>query len=254
MPPRPESPRPPVRVRLPSEKRSLSRSASRALDVLECFGREQRALRAVEIARAMGMNPSTTNQLLKSMVDSGHLTFEAHGKTYLPSPRLSGFSQWMGALHGHGARLHDLIARLQAETGMVVTLATANDTTMQVLDLAQPLGLQTERGLRISLFGSVLGSAWLTMAPEGEIRRLAYRARIAPAHLPRILAEIEQVRTTGHAEGANGTAIWSIAVPLGSGDGPVPLVLGLAGPQDQVSAQREALLTAMSAARARWLD
>lgn len=254
MPPRPDPPRPPVRVRLPSEKRSLSRSASRALDVLEYFGRERRSLRAVEISRAMGINPSTTNQLLKSMVDSGHLTFEAHGKSYLPSPRLSGFSQWMHAVHGDGAKLHDLVADLQRETGMVVTLATANDTTMQVLDLAQPLGQQTERGLRISLFGSALGNAWLSMASDAEIQRLADRARIAPAQLPMILADIAGVRATGHSEAASGASTWSIAMPLTAAKSPTPLVLGLAGPLATVREQRESLLATMYGAVTRWLD
>ena len=91
-----------VRVKRPSERRSLSRSATRALDVLEFFGEARRPLRAVEISRVLGMHPSTTNQLLKTMVDSAHLVFDAHSKTYLPSPRLARFSTWTRQRVTHG--------------------------------------------------------------------------------------------------------------------------------------------------------
>lgn len=44
-----------MRVKRPSERRSLSRSATRALDVLEYFGEARRPLRAVEISKALGL-------------------------------------------------------------------------------------------------------------------------------------------------------------------------------------------------------
>ena len=73
----------PVRTRRPGERRSLSRSATRALDVLELFGQVRRPLRAVEVSRALDMHPSSTNQLLKTMVEAGHLIFDARAKAYL---------------------------------------------------------------------------------------------------------------------------------------------------------------------------
>ena len=84
-----------MQPRRPGDRRSLSRSATRALDVLELFGQERRSLRAIEIAKALGLHPSTANQLLKTMVDSAHLTFDAVAKSYLPSPRLGRFGGWM---------------------------------------------------------------------------------------------------------------------------------------------------------------
>ncbi len=51
----------PVNVRRPGDRRSLSRSATRALDVLELFGETRRPLRAVEMSKALGMHPSSMN-------------------------------------------------------------------------------------------------------------------------------------------------------------------------------------------------
>lgn len=240
-----------VRVQRPGDRRSSSRSATRALDLLELFGRERRPLRAVEIGREMAMHASTTNQLLKTMVDSGHLVFDARAKSYLPSPRLAEFAGWIVATYGAGGRLRELVAELSACTGMVVTVSTPNDIDMQVIELALPEGRRGERGLRVSLFGSAVGSAYLAMLDDGEIARLAHRARVPPAEISALIAEVSGIRARGHAEGAlEDSPYWSLAMPLQGLR--VPAVLGLAGPADDMQARLDELLGIMRAAIARW--
>jgi DNA-binding IclR family transcriptional regulator len=246
-----------IRIKRPSERRSLSRSATRALDVLEFFGEAQRPLRAVDIARMLAMNPSTTNQLLKTMVDSGHLVFEARGKTYLPSPRLAGFSSGIVATYGAGGRLRDLIREVHARTGgaSTVTVTTPNDLFMQVIDLATPDDRPTERGLRISLFGSAIGSAYLAMLGDAEIARLADRARIPAAEVPAILEGAAHIRRVGHADGpSTDRTIWSIAMALPMQGLRVPTVLGLAGPPEQVREGSAEIAAIMREGIARWLE
>jgi DNA-binding IclR family transcriptional regulator len=232
----------PVRVKRPSERKNLSRSAIRALDVMEYFGQARRPLRAIEISQVLAMRPSTTDQLLKTMVDSAHLLFDAQAKTYRPSPRLAGLSCWVVETYGADERLRRLVRYVHFRTGMTVTLTTPNDLYMQILDLATPAGRQTERGLRISVFGSVIGSAYLSTLKESEIARLAERARIPRTEMKRLLETVREIRRDGFADGLTaGTAIWSIAVPLPSARLPVPMVLGLAGELDRVRRNREAL-------------
>lgn len=250
--PSPRSPSALVRVRRPDERRSVSRSATRALDLLELFGAERRPLRAVEIARALGTHASTTNQLLKTMLGSGHLVFDARAKTYLPSPRLAEFGAWIMASYGADGRLHDLIEEVHRATGMVVTISTPNDLFMQLVDSAVPEGQQAERGLSVSLFGSAIGSACLAMLDDAEVLRLAHRARIASGDIPAVLADLVKVREAGFADGASeGSPFWSIAVPLPMGGLRVPTVLGLAGPRDAVLARREELCGVLRDAAAR---
>jgi DNA-binding IclR family transcriptional regulator len=235
-----------VRVKRPSERRSLSRSAIRALDVMEYFGQARRPLRAIEISKALAMHPSTTDQLLKTMVDSAHLLFDAHAKTYQPSPRLAGLSCWVLETYGPDERLRQLVRDVHAHTGMVVTLATPNDLYMQIIDFATPPGSQPERGLRISVFGSVIGSAYLSTRQESEIARLAERGRIPPTEMNRLFEAVREIRRDGYADGPTaGTPVWSIAVPLPPDHLPVPLVLGLAGGLDQVRRDREVLQKGM---------
>jgi DNA-binding IclR family transcriptional regulator len=250
----PRGPNSPVKVKLPSERRSLSRSATRALDVMELFGAMRCPLRAVEIGRALSTNPSTTNQLLKTMVDSGHLFFDARAKTYLPSPRLAEFGGWMSDAYGAGGRLRDLVRDVRMRTGMVVTVSTPNDLFMQIVESAIPAGQTAERGLRVSVFGSAIGSAYLSMLDRSEVVRLAQRARIPDRDIERIVEETEQIRRDGSADGASmDETIWSLALPLPPCGFSVPLVLGLAGPSDEVRAKLAAFRQVMTEAIGREL-
>jgi DNA-binding IclR family transcriptional regulator len=245
-----------VKVRRPGERRSLSRSATRALDVLEYFGQLRRPLRAVEISKALELHPSSTNQLLKTMVEAGHVTFDARNKSYLPSHRLALFGAWIVESYGGDERLRALVRDLAAAAGEVVTLTTPNDLFMQIIDVAGmgPLQRPTERGLRVSVFGTAVGAAYLSSLADAEIARLARRARAAQAKIAEMLASVAEIRRDGFAEGANEGSVWSIAAPLPATRSPVPLVLGLAGPQERVQRNRAKILELMRAAIASWAD
>ena len=240
-----------IKVKRPGERRSLSRTATRALDVLEQFGTRCRPLRAIEIARALMLTPSTTDQLLKTMVGSGHLLFDARHKTYMPSPRLVPFGAMITDLFGPDAGLRDLMAGLRQELGLVVTFSVPNDTFMQIVDAAIPEGQSAERGLRISVFGSAIGTACLSAMDDGEIERLAHRARLKDHELSGAREAIAVAREQGFSQGASvDGAIWSVAVPLRVPGMTGPAVLGTAGQVDRVLPQVPRLAEAMQRAAA----
>ena len=251
------SPTWPVRVTRAGERRSLSRSATRALDVLEYFGQVRRPLRAIEITRRFELHPSTVNQLLKTMVESAHQTFDASTKSYLPSPRLTRFGSWMVDTYGSDERLRLLVDQLHAAAGEVVTLTTPNDYTMQVIDLA---GLDfvaaansgPERGLRISMFGSATGAAHLSSLPRAEVQRLADRARLPEREHKPLLEWLARIRRDGYADGPSvDGGHWSLAAPLPDPVGRTPLVLGLAGPADRIRPRLGELAVLLKSAIAR---
>lgn len=216
----------------------------------------RRPLRAVEIAKALDLHPSTANQLLKTMLESAHLSFDVATKAYLPSPRLATFSAWMIETYGGDERLRGLLRDVQAATGELVTLTTPNDLFMQIIDFAgsQPADAVTERGLRISIFGSAIGSAFLATLKDAEVARLADRARIPRTEMPRILAALAEIRRDGVAHGvAPGGRAWSVAAPLPPHVFPAPLVLGLSGPAERVCDRLPELRELLPAAIARWV-
>ncbi len=243
-----------LRVKRPGDRQSLSRSATRALDVMEALTEARGPLRAVDIARMLGLTPSTTNQLLKTMVESAHLLFDARAKTYMPSPRLARFGSWLTEIYGASGRIRDLIMDVAAQTGMVVTVTTPNDLFMQIIDAISPSPDTAERGLHVSMFGTAIGSAYLSTLEEPEIRRLTERARIPDSELPGILHTLDNIREAGYADGPSAhSAIWSIAMPLPVSALRVPAVLGIAGSSDTMCHQLAELRHVMRRAIKYWL-
>lgn len=242
-----------VRIKRPAERRNVSRSASRAIDVLEAFGTARRPLRAVEIARQLELTPSSANQLLKTLVDSAHLLFDAKTKTYQPSPRLVAIASWIAETYATESGIGDLVSELQARCGLVVTFATHNDLFMQVIDLAGHGG--GERGMQISLFGSTIGSAFLATLPDQEVGRLAKRARVPETEIATVLAVLAEIRGAGYASGpATGADIWSIALPLPPSVLHGQAVLGLAGPAEIVLDDLPGRVTLMREGIERWIS
>ncbi|MCE7796413.1 helix-turn-helix domain-containing protein [Sphingobium sufflavum] len=240
-------------MKRPGEKRSVSRSATRALDVLELFGGEGRWLRAKEIGDRLSLSSSSINQLLKTMVDSGHLVFNIDSKAYLPSPRLLTFAGWLGELYQGHSGLHQLVAMLQERTSIGVTLTAPNDLFMQIVDLATAPGDTAERGLQISMFGSAIGSAYLSTLADADIVRLAQRARIESGPIALIMEGVRQIRQDGFADGPSGDgAIWSIAMPLPLQGPGYSLILALAGAAGEVRDRRDLLLATMRDAISEW--
>src|SRR5262245_9870 len=80
------------------QPKSTSKSASRALEVLEYLGKVRKAVRAKQICDTLRLPSSTGDQLLKTMVSSGFLIFDPIEKTYHPSPRLLQFSTWLSSV------------------------------------------------------------------------------------------------------------------------------------------------------------
>ncbi len=243
-----------VQIRKPSDRRNVSRSATRALDTLELFGARRGPLRAVEVASALGLHPSTTNQLLKSMVDSGHLVFEARSKSYLPSARLVEFGQWLSTRFASGAQLNELIRLLSDLTGQIITLATPNDIFMQVVDLVVPKNRQEFRGLQISMFGSAVGGAYLSTLDQDEISRLAYRARVPESAWARIFNDANVARLKGFSTAESDSSNWSIALPLSISGLSAPKVIGMSGDPAALRDSPEAIARRMQDAIGHWLE
>ena len=242
-----------VRVKRPGERRSASRTATRALDVLEAFGEARRPLRAVEIARLLELTSSTADQLLKTMVESAHLVFDAQSKCYFPSPRLASFGLWLGETYGAGGHIRQLVQDVRQQTGMVATVTTQNDLFMQIIDLAAPGEQLARRGLQVSLFGSAIGSAWLATRDEAEVRRLAHRARIPVSELPAILGTLTLIRAAGFADGPTGQSdLWAIAMPLALPGSRIQTVLGLSGPAAALRDRAAETAALMRDAIGRW--
>jgi len=245
------------RIKRPDTQGSISRTASRALDILEYFGQIRRPSRAIDIARALDLHPSSTNQILKTLVDSSHLVFDGRAKTYQPSPRLAGFGAWITENYGSDLGLNNMLRAVEDRLGTIVTLSAPNDLFMQILDFVapQPNLSSAQRGMQVSLFGSAaIGGAYLCQLPDREVERLAFRARMPRQALPAVFEKLKTARRDGFAFGQAGNAEFrSMAVPLPPGRTPVPMVIGIAGRPERIDRDRNSLFGTMQNAITQWL-
>jgi len=233
-------------IRNPGERRNLSKSAIRALDVLEHFAAVRRPLRATDIAHALDLHPSSADQLLKSMVDSAYLLIDPEGKLYRPSPRLLPFANWLAENFFGGDALHDLVTAIGARTGQIVTLAAPQMGLLQLVDVTTPPALAglVRKGSRVSITRSTLGAAFLAAHDDRDIERWIARTPEARHMNDEARAELDAsvaaARAQGYACGLS-DRLFSIALALPRPTAGIQLVLGLAGQPEFIEPRVEEL-------------
>ena len=121
-------------------ERNLSKSALRALDLLEFFALRRQPARAAEVARSLAMSHSSADQLLKTLASRAYLIFDGSTKLYWPSPRLLGFAATLERSYFGGSNLQQLIQYLVDETGCSVAISTPVGRLMQLTHFLSPPG------------------------------------------------------------------------------------------------------------------
>jgi DNA-binding IclR family transcriptional regulator len=240
-------------VELPGNRKNLAKSGTRALDVLEFVAQCQRPVRAVEVANALHLQPSSADQLLKTLVDSGYLLFERVYKHYLPSPRLIRFSMWLSEYYYGSDNLVRLLSALSLRSGELVTLAAPQGDVMQIVDFVdRPEGPDTvQKGLKVAMLRSALGITYLASLSRPDLRHLLARLEAEQGHAALHMAEtsawIEDVRKRRYASGGlgAGSSAWSITMALPKAQNETSLVLGVSGVERRIRSREAELVEIM---------
>src|SRR5262249_32247139 len=111
----------------PAKSTAYVKSGARAFELIEFFDAVRRPSRAVEIADALHIPRSSADQLLKTLVASGYLTFSGRQKTYYPSFRLARFGRWVADVYCGSDLLWDLLYELRDKTSQSAALTAQND-------------------------------------------------------------------------------------------------------------------------------
>ena len=161
-----------------------AQSIERALSVLSAFIQTRPALGVAEVARAVGLSPSTTHRILRALVAGGYLTQSDTTNRYA----LGRSALLLGQVAERNLGLdlaRPVLERLGADTGESVNLGVREGRTavvaLRVLS-AQPLRLDQPPGTRVALDCSAMGKALLAFSsdPAREVAALApFEARTA---------------------------------------------------------------------------
>lgn len=240
--------------RAPGQLCNASRTAVRAIRILEILASAGRPLRAVEIAAPVGLSPSSANQILKTMMDAGYLIFDPLSKHYSPSPRVLKLSgQVSGDYHAPQA-LDALMRAMQEAIGGPVSLMACQGSFMQVLEVlwpseqairVAPFPIDATVGMRVPLFGSCTGAAWLFCQTETTIRAAMHLCRRELGKeknkAAQIIERLRQFREQGYAFGGISLDdnVRGFAVPLPPAANGIVLVLALLGRTRDMEARRE---------------
>lgn len=236
-----------ARLDLPGGRRSSSRSAIRALDILEYLAHVRRPLRATDIALALDLHPSSADQLLKTMVDSAYLLIDPMERTYTPSPRLSRFATWVHEGYDSAALVR-LLEAVSARSGELAVISAPQGGWLQIVDLVNPHTFLSDpaKGGRSPMFLSTPGAAYLAAHSDEEALRLMKRLpqlrHLSDDAREDMLTTIRAVRLAGYSCGLHEDVdLFTIAMALPRSAIGVQLVLSVGGARRGMESRVEQL-------------
>jgi DNA-binding IclR family transcriptional regulator len=234
-------------MRPPNRGPNPAKSAGRALDVVEHLALAPGPQRAVDIARALLLSPSSAHQILRTLMDRGYLICDTASKRYHLSPRVARFAARSGAVCFGPGTLDRLIDAIQQMFDATVTLSAPQGDVMQVIEArrtptepANPaLGAADMRdgvGVQVPFFGTCTGAAWLSSQSDAVVLALMHKSRRQLGRQARdesrVLESVHRVRRQGYAFGGllAEDGVSSVAVPLPPDAHGLVLVLAVSAP------------------------
>lgn len=236
---------------------SVSQSVVRLVQILELFERHQRPMGSMEICEAIGAPRSSAAALLRSMVDMSVLSLDRRTATYLPTARFARLAVWLSERFLVEGDVLDTARAVQTSVAETVTLTAVLDlhTELLLVDRGSlPISFNASPGQKISLWGTSVGTAHLSLQTDDAIAKLYERSeRRADDMAPRlplnqILARVADVRLAkySYAEGAFVSDAAAIAVPLPPDIGVRPTIITVAGPIERIRSKRAMIANALT--------
>ena len=160
-------------------KNKVVKSVGRVISVLELFREHQSPLTATEICRYLDYPKSSTDALLKSLVNLGYISMDSQTMQYFPSLRVTKLGDWLpGILLSSGQTLK-MLEDLNGRTQETVTLTMPNVLSMQFITVIPgtfPISLSVREGFNVPIFTTAIGIAHLATRSDKDIEILAKRA------------------------------------------------------------------------------
>ncbi|WP_439533927.1 IclR family transcriptional regulator [Polymorphobacter sp.] len=232
------------------------KSADRAMAILEIFRAARTPLAARDIADRLAMPRSSTNVLLRSLIQGGYLRYHEPRTDYYPTLKVFQLGSWLAEGCLDDPAIDTLLTGLRDRTGETVCLWARIGlglTAMQIVDSPQPIRLQISTGVSAPLFGSTVGAAMLAALPDTLVDSLAaqHASRSGQAlDVEALHQDIAITRQHGHSLGYDR---WlpdagAVAVAIHPQDDAEPLVVGVGGPSYRVRRNEDAIIAALAAA------
>jgi IclR family acetate operon transcriptional repressor len=240
-------------------------SVARATQLLDVLAASDTPLGVNELARRIGVNPSTASRLLATLQDAG-LVMRTESGPYRLGLRLVTLSERVLASLDVRALARPLLARLVAETGETATLSVPGETEAITVDfvpspssvvsmarVGRPsVSHATAAGKVMLAYAGGEAAGGRPLGGTGPVSLLRFTPRTLTDPVA-LAAELDTVRARGWAEavGEREADLAALAAPAFGRHGELAAILGVQGPVSRLpAAARRSLRQPLLAAAA----
>jgi IclR family transcriptional regulator, KDG regulon repressor len=212
-------------------------SLDRAMDILDCFSFNRKALSQGEIVQKTGLNRTTAIRFLSHLTGRGYLKYDEPNKVY----RLGNRMLELGGIALSSISLRAVAApyltRLRNDIGHTILLAVRIEDDLVYIDKRDGKGVMvttSEIGRRRPLHFGMLGMVLTAYLPKAEQERLLAKEPLVSYTSKSItdkvtfLRELEKVRKNGYYIGKEDVfdGLGGISAPVRDHKGEVAAALG----------------------------
>lgn len=227
------------------------KSADRILEIIEVFGRTRRPLTLSELARQIGVAPSSGLALIRTLVSRGYLYTADTSRSYYPTRRLLEHAQVIAEHDPLAERLAGMLGRLGEATGETAIAGKLEGDEVVYLQIAESqhtIRYATEVGARKPVHSSAMGKALLGQLSNSQLDELLDRIplpKVTPNTITtkkKLMDEIHRGRERGWFETRGENVIDVMAISTARDLGGVTIGFTIAGPLHRMEQNYERYL------------
>ena len=213
----------------------------RALDILDCFSFEERALSLTEVVNRTGLNKTTAKRLISNLTTRGYLQQDLQSKKYQLGMRLFELGGIVFSSFSLRQAASFPMTKLQSESGATVLLAVNMEDQLVYVDKREGRGIiriSSEVGWRRPLNYGMLGMVLMSSLDPQDVKLILKKSPLK-SYTPLSITDtdafnlrLEQIRDQGYIlekEEAVENVI-GIAAPIRDYSRQVVAALGIALP------------------------
>jgi len=216
--------------------------------MLEAAAQEPEGLSNAEISRKLQIPKSSASYILRTLEKQGYLHRDAENNRYRVGLKILSLSR--GALSGIDVRevALPIMRNLMEKTNLTCHLAILDGPEAVYIEKVEPQGfirMDTWVGRRMRVHATSVGKALVAYIPQQQLEKIIVerpmekRTPKTITTLPRLLKELERVRTLGYAvdDEENNLGARCLGAPVFNQQGGIEASLGLSGTINQVNSQ-----------------
>jgi len=227
---------------------SPSVAVERALGMLEAVSAEPEGLSNADISRKLQIPKSSASYILRTLERQGYLHRDPQSGKYRVGLKILSLSR--GALSGLDVREVALpvMRNLMEKTSLTCHLAILDGPEAVYIEKVEPQGfirMDTWVGRRMRVHATSVGKSLVAYIPQEQLEKIVVerpmekRTPKTITTLPRLLKELERVRTLGYSvdDEENNLGARCLGAPVFNQQGMIEAAIGLSGPISQVNPQ-----------------